>query len=630
MNINDLPHVNWKYVGDKKIPVNGRGHEIDITDSTNWLSARAAKLKANGKLGVGVVLGRIGGVDLDDCIKDGRIDKWAKGVMRLFAGAYMEKSPSGNGLKIYAGGAPELTKHKVTIAGGQIEAYAHDRYFCFTGDKLEGDCENIPDLPLSWVVLSSLLQRDVADAWAGSKKVGSDKSRSGMDFNLVRLLRSAELGDDAITLALKCYPFGQVSGMIRGRSRQIDRLLKNVVPYVTDSRGGIIADNQANVRLAIDKMGWKLTYNEFTDQVLCDGRTIDDMTLERMWLRVDTECKFRPSLQFFRIVMYEYASRKSFHPVRQYLDSLKWDKRNRIDDWLVEYAGAADNKYVRAVGRLMLLAAVRRVREPGCKFDEMVVLESGQGTNKTSALEILAGEDWYSDDLPLNSRTKEVIEQTRGRWIIEASELAGMRKSDIEHLKAFISRRYDRARLAYDRSVTERGRHFVVVGTTNSSEYLRDVSGNRRYWPVRIDRFELDDLRRDRDMLWAEAAAVEAEGVSIRMTADMWEQAAQEQEKRREADAWEDVINAKLRGRIGRIRCSDMFPVVGVTETARRDYTTNRRLGDCMRALGWNRCQLRDGEGIGWFYVKGTRAERRTLLVEVDGNIVNARVNIKV
>ena len=154
----------------------------------------------------------------------------------------------------------------------------------------------------------------------------------------------------------------------------------------------------------------------------------------------------------------------------------------------------------------------------------MPVIENPvQGTFKSTALATMAvKEEWYSDDLPLNLEGKRVIESLRGRWIVEAAELSGMRRADIEHLKAFLSRQVDRARLAYGHIVSEVARQSLIVGTTNSTEYLRDQTGNRRFWPVRCKQFDIAALRRDRDQLWAEAAAREASGASIRMEQNLW------------------------------------------------------------------------------------------------------------
>lgn len=195
--------------------------------------------------------------------------------------------------------------------------------------------------------------------------------------------------------------------------------------------------------------------------------------------------------------------------VREYLDSLVWDRKNRIDRWLIEYAGAEDTAYVRAISRDVLVAAVRRARQPGCKLDAMVVLAGPQGSGKTSALRILASDEWFTASIPLGS-SPEIIEATAGKWFVEASELRRMGKGDASAFKEFLSCREDVARLPYQKEVSRVPRQFVIVGTTTEIDYLSDAPGNRRFHPVRITRFDLERLRSDRDQLWAEAAAVEA------------------------------------------------------------------------------------------------------------------------
>ncbi len=183
---------------------------------------------------------------------------------------------------------------------------------------------------------------------------------------------------------------------------------KNGKPYVT----------QNSMRVALLKMGVALSYNQFADRVLVDGLkdfgpTLDDAAMTRLRLGVETRFHFLPSKEMFYDVVADVARRNKFHPVRDYLDGLRWDGVPRIDSWLITYAGAKNDGYVRAVGALTLIAAVRRVRQPGCKFDELPVLESPQGLNKSSALRVMAvHEDWFSDDLPLNASGKETIEQT--------------------------------------------------------------------------------------------------------------------------------------------------------------------------------------------------------------------------
>ena len=221
----------------------------------------------------------------------------------------------------------------------------------------------------------------------------------------------------------------------------------------------------------------------------------------------------------------------------------------------------------------------------------MVVLEHEvQGTDKSSALATLAVRDeWFSDDLPLNVEGKQVIESLRGRWIVEAGEMSGMKRTDIAHIKALLSRTVDRARLAYGRIVSEVPRQCVIAGTTNDQEYLRDTTGNRRFWPVRCKRFDVAALRRDRDQLWAEAAAREASGVSVRLPPALWPIAGVQQAQRLTRDPWLEALQeAGLEDMSGKISMGAVWKILDV-RGGQQGQEQSRRVGDAMRVLGWQR-----------------------------------------
>lgn len=272
-----------------------------------------------------------------------------------------------------------------------------------------------------------------------------------------------------------------------------------------------------------------------------------------------------------------------------------------------------------------MIAAVRRVRHPGCKFDEMIVFESEQGKDKSTALSVLAvEEEWFTDNLPLNADAARTIECLAGRWIIEAAELQGMRKGDVEHLKALLSRRIDRARLAYGRLPAEFPRQCVFAGTTNNQKYLRDQTGNRRFWPVKVGSIDVDGLKRDRDQLWAEAAHREAREESIRLDPSLWQEAAVEQDERREEDPFTIMLGEKLGTSTGKIKVTDVFDLLGIPP-GMRTQDQNTRVGNAMRALGWEHVQRRFGGSPEWSYVKGTKEERQRKL-EVAGKLGFKRV----
>jgi predicted P-loop ATPase len=222
--------------------------------------------------------------------------------------------------------------------------------------------------------------------------------------------------------------------------------------------------------------------------------------------------------------MQEEAGQKS---VRAYLDGLVWDQVPRIERWLIDCAGAADTESVRFPSRAMLVGAVRRAvrraRRPGCKLDEMLVLEASQGAGVSRALRVLAVEDDWIGDVPasLVARSARQAELTAGKWIVEMC-LDGLSYGRVATLKAYLSENLDAVRKPYQRAPSWIPRQFVIVGTTNETDgYLWDATGNRRFWPVPIQRFDLERLRADRDQLWAEAAAVEA-AEEPRAWAEVW------------------------------------------------------------------------------------------------------------
>lgn len=390
-----------------------------------------------------------------------------------------------------------------------------------------------------------------------------------------------------------------------------------------NSEGAIVKDNQDNIRRALTLMGFELSYQEFGDKTLIrehEGplKVLDDRMVNNIWLRIDREYRFRPTFQYYEKVITDAAYDHTFHPVRDYLHSLTWDGIPRINTWLATYGGAVDSQessedltYLEAVSSIVLIAAVRRIMQPGAKYDEMLVLESLQGLNKSSALRALCPYDeWFSDDLPLDSDAKELIERTVGKWIVEASDLVGGRKADRDHLKAMMSRQIDGpVRMAYAHIPIERPRQFIIIGTTNSGEYLFDTTGSRRFWPVKVGRFDVAGIIRDRDQLWAEAVQRERLGESIRLPEALWSAAGAHQELRREVDAWEDAISAFLDhcevSASGRQQCSadQLWKAVNVP-TERRDRSGAKRISETMQRMGFTRSNVRDNGRVVTGYIR--------------------------
>lgn len=243
------------------------------------------------------------------------------------------------------------------------------------------------------------------------------------------------------------------------------------------------------------------------------------------------------------------ASDQAYHPVRDYLKSLSWDGVSRLDTVFIDYLGAEDCAYVRAVTRKSFTAAVARVMHPGCKYDTMLVLIGDQGRHKSTILSKMGGE-WFSDSL----RTfgdKDAMETIQGTWVNEVAEMQAMQKAEVNAVKMFLSKTSDYFRASYERFAADRPRQCVLFGTTNSKECLVDPTGNRRFLPVDIDQRPrtknvFQDLDRERDQLWAEAVVFWSMGEPLHLPPELEEIALAVQETHRSQHPWEGMIEDYL------------------------------------------------------------------------------------
>lgn len=202
------------------------------------------------------------------------------------------------------------------------------------------------------------------------------------------------------------------------------------------------------------------------------------------------------------------ATQNQTHPVRDYLEALKWDGEERLGLWLSKHCGAEDTDLVREMGTRWAVSCVARVMSPGCQVDTCLILAGPQGAKKSSAFRALAVRDEWFADSSLDLRNKDAYQALQGIWIYELAELDSVRRADANAVKAFLTARWDRYRPAYGRNLIRWGRQNVFVGTTNEQAFLSDPTGSRRFWPVRVGAIDVPALTAERDQLWAEAVTL--------------------------------------------------------------------------------------------------------------------------
>jgi len=299
-------------------------------------------------------------------------------------------------------------------------------------------------------------------------------------------------------------------------------------------RGVLAYDAFGNTEVIRRSLPWRTRERPHEDYEPWLGA--DDRRLEH-WFGKTYEIKSGTTI---KNAFTEVAHMNKFHPIIEYLEAQKWDGIARIDRLFIDYLGAEDSDYVKEVTRKMFIAAVKRLYEPGCKFDYMLVLVGPQGAGKSTIIQMLARR-WFSDSLKTFD-TKDAGEHLQSAWIFEFGELAGMTKTEVDEIKQFITKRGDKYRVAYDRVITDFPRKCIFFGTTNNMDFLKDPTGNRRFWPVVIDpdkrtKSVFTDLSEyEIGQVWAEVLKAYESGEALTLSPEIEQQAARIQGMHMEDD----------------------------------------------------------------------------------------------
>ena len=372
----------------------------------------------------------------------------------------------------------------------------------------------------------------------------------------------------------------------------------NSLSLIRDDKDRPIWNAHNAIALLLQHDDWQgvLAFNEFTVRrvllraVPGQGGGVyprpledDDYTAAQAWFNNNGFPK--ASMEIVRAAVRKVCRHQAFDPLRDYLDNLQWDGAPRLASWLTTYCGAEPSAYVSEVGRRWCISAVARGFKPGVKADCMIVLEGAQGRRKSSALAALAGEDWFADALP-QMGDKDASSYLRGKWIIEVAELEAMR-SQMDAIKAFISRQVESYRPAYGREDVYEPRRCIFAGSTNKDDWQRDETGGRRFWPVRVGSIDVDAIARDRRQLWAEAVHLYRAGERWWLEGEEADQAQAEVAERRPDDPWRADIARVVEGR-AEVTTKEVLHELHVLPVD-MTITLSKRVAQELVALGWVR-----------------------------------------
>lgn len=425
-----------------------------------------------------------------------------------------------------------------------------------------------------------------------------DGSRNDILFKFASKLRGTGMKYDEILSATMTMNERCVSPL---NNKEIETLVSSSCKYEADdlkwdkTKTGLKPTVRNIINLLKTKYPKNIKYNTFSAISDIDGNPVVDEDLKSIknWLIFNHNIE--PTMQHIDEAVDMVALDNQYHPIRDYLNNLRWDGVKRLDSWMNKYLGVEDNNYTREISKILLIAACARVFNPGCKYDHMVIFESKQGAGKQRVLEALGG-DWYAE-VSLIDTDKDTVQKMLGGWIIEVAEMRFIRTKAAEAVKAFITTRVDKVRFAYGRKTCPYPRQSVFVGTWNpdSNGYLNDETGNRRFCPIHIgDTIDVDGVKNNRDQLFAEALIEYRNGHPIYIKDDIVSEGmAESQSKSEIIDDWSIQIESSINGTLldlpDKVTSLDIFLRCLGGSIKEFNHGTSIRIGKCLAFLGCKR-----------------------------------------
>lgn len=473
-----------------------------------------------------------------------------KGVIGAFCRAYTVQEA----IETYLSDAYEPTdknnRYSLKSADSKGGLIIYEEKYAFSHHATDIACGR--ELNAFQLVMLHLFGSDNNDAVKKMKEVARDDERVRTQL----ILDNGEFDEDEIN------DDSQSESPIVSKAKPI----KDWISKLSIGIDGAIENTSKNLEIILenDKNLQGFAYNELSNRVEVIGRVPWDRPKDNRFWREADESQLRlyidkKYIEFkernFEVAFNSIVDNRRFHPVRDYLDSLpKWDGVKRVEEVFIKFLSADDNDYTRAITKKTFAACVARAYHPGTKFDSIPVLDGAQGIGKSTLIKYLAGEEFFSDNLSLTDMNdKTAAEKIQGNWLIEIGELSGMKKADIEKVKSFVSTTDDKYRASYGRVVESHPRQCVIFATVNGDGrgYLRDITGNRRFWIVKCNqtlqkRMWDENDKNYRDQFWSEAKEIYESGEELYLEGSLLDIATDYQNEALEQDERVGIVEQYL------------------------------------------------------------------------------------